>query len=150
MPEDWRDAWRRVGMLRVPRLAEIPREHWREALIACSAQVRGYAVYDHYLTPEQRVDAKALIADLPPPPSEALREAMRTAPQPGFGTRIERPPISRQLNLRLATADHEALAVAARLLGCKPTQVARMLINAGVRRLLAEYDVSMDRVPSES
>jgi hypothetical protein len=45
--------------------------------------------------------------------------------------------------------DYESLAVAARLLGSKPTQVARMLINAGVRRLLAEYDVTIDGVTSK-
>ena len=82
----------------------------------------------------------------PPPPSEAIRKEM---PRVRFGHRIERPPTSRQLNLRLDTRDYESLATAARILGTKPTQVARMLINAGVRRLLAEYDVTMDRVPSQ-
>jgi hypothetical protein len=37
------------------------------------------------------------------------------------------------------------LEVAARLLGGTPTQIARMLIHAGVRRLLADYDVAMDQ-----
>jgi len=134
----------------VPRLAQIPREHWREVLIACRGPVREAAIFDHYLTPEQRADVRALVAELPPPPSEAIRKAMRAPPPVDFGTRLDRPPVSRQLNLRLATADYEALAVGARLLGCKPTQVARMLINAGVRRLLADYDVTMDRVPSKS
>jgi hypothetical protein len=132
-----------------PSLARIPREHWREALITCSQAARTNAAYDLYLTPEQRADARALIAALPPPPSEAVRTATRTAPQVGFGHRIGRPPTSRQLNLRVATDDYDALAAAARLLGSKPTQVARMLINAGVRRLLADYDVTIDEARRE-
>src|SRR5436190_19259916 len=114
MAEAWRDAWYRVGGMRVPALAETPRQHWREVLITCSEPVRNHAVWDHYLTPEQRADARALVAELPPPPSQAILEAMRAPPPVGFATRIERPPISRQLNLRLATADYEALAVGAR------------------------------------
>jgi hypothetical protein len=146
--KNWREiAWFRVGGARVPVLAQIPRAHWREVLIPCSPALRHYAVYDHYLTTEQREHAKALVAELPSPASEAIRQEM---PRVGFGHRIERPPVSRQLNLRLDTRDYESLATAARILGSKPTQVARMLINAGVRRLLAEYDVTMDRVPSES
>jgi hypothetical protein len=153
--DDWREhAWTRVRGVRTPSLARIPREHWREFLITCNQTARNYAVFDHYLTPEQRGDARALVAELPPPPSEGVRNATRTAPRVGFGHRIARPPISRQLNLRLATEDYDALAAAARLLGSKPTQVARMLINAGVHRLLADYDVTMDdargqQVPSD-
>jgi hypothetical protein len=143
--QDWREtAWQRVGFVRAPRLAQIPREDWREALIQCNADARFAAVFDLELTTEQRNDAKALVNELPPPPSEGVRKAMRTAPRVGFGGRIERPPISRQLNLRIATEDYDALAAAARLLGSRPTQVARMFINASVRRLLAEYDVAVD------
>jgi hypothetical protein len=53
--EDWREnAWWRVWGVRTPRLDQIPREHWREALITCSEAARTNAVFDHYLTREQR------------------------------------------------------------------------------------------------
>ena len=55
---------------------------------------------------------------------------------------------SRQLNLRVPLADHDALLAAARILGVKPTQAARMFIAVGVRRLLAEHDVVIDAVRS--
>jgi hypothetical protein len=139
--------WRWVWEVRTPRLAEIPRERWREVLITYGRDARFNAANDLYLTAEERAEARALIEQLPPPPSERVRQAM---PRVGFDHRTGRPPTSRQLNLRIDTTDYESLATAARLLGSKPTQVARMLINAGVRRLLAEYDVTIDGVTSES
>ena len=135
-----------VWGVRTPNLPEIPRERWREVLITYDREARFNAAYDLYLTPEERTEAQALVKELPPPPSERVRQAM---PRVGFDHRVGWPPTSRQLNLRLGTEDYESLAVAARLLGSKPTQVARMLINAGVRRLLAEYDVTIDGVTSK-
>jgi hypothetical protein len=146
MAEAWRDhPWRWVWGVHTPKLTEIPQEQWREVLITYDRDARFKAAFDLYLTPEQRAAARELILELPPPPSERVRQEM---PRVGFGHRPGRPPTSRQLNLRIAQEDYESLATAARLLGTKPTQVARMLINAGVRRLLAEYDVTIDGVTS--
>ena len=46
--------------------------------------------------------------------------------------------------MRVSGGEYEDLRTAAHLLGGTPTQVARMLVNAGVRRLFAERDVAFD------
>ena len=46
--------------------------------------------------------------------------------------------------MRVSGGEYEDLRTAAHLLGGTSTQVARMLVNAGVRRLLAEHDVAID------
>ena len=81
----------------------------------------------------------ALIDRLPPPPSEAAWAAVRAGqavPVPG----AMRSRAGRQVNVRLAEHEHEALQRAAAVLGARPSQVVRMLVLNGVRRVLAEHD----------
>ena len=133
---------------RVPDLTRISREGWRAALVPFEAGDRFVAANDLYLSPEARKEALALIDTLPPPPSALVRAAVRGARSVPFDGPRTRHEASRQLNLRVPLADHDALLAAARILGVKPTQAARMFIAVGVRRLLAEHDVVIDEVRS--
>jgi hypothetical protein len=125
----------------VPDLAKIPRDRWAEALIPCEPDDRYAATRNFALGPKGILAARALVETLPPPPSAAARAAVAGVPYARVGPVR---PRTRQLNVRLSTRAYEDLAVAAHLLGGTPTQIARMLINAGVRRTLAEYDHAID------
>ena len=132
---------------RVPDLTRIPREAWRAALIPFEAGDPFIAANDLYLSPEARKEALGLIDALPPPRSGLVRAAVKGVRSVPFDAPRVRHAASRRLNLRMLVADHDALLAAARILGVKPTQAARMFI-AGVRRLLAEHDVVIDEVRS--
>lgn len=65
--------------------------------------------------------------------------AVPTAPMPGDEIadvpRARRKPL-RQVGIKLRPDDYEALARAARLYGARPTTLARLLVNRGVRAVL--------------
>jgi hypothetical protein len=132
-----------VGGARIPDLPRIPKAQWRAALVPHGEAARFVAASDLYLTVAERAEARALLDTLPPPPSADLRRVVRTELVPTASLESARRT-TRQMNVRLDRQDYEGLAIAGRILGVRPTQVARMLINAGVRRLLAEHDVAVD------
>jgi hypothetical protein len=52
---------------------------------------------------------------------------------------VKRAPV-RQVGIKLRPADYEALASAALLYGLRPTTMARLLVNRGVRAALESHD----------
>ncbi len=127
----------------VPDLSRIAPDRWYDALLPLDPGERMSAVQNSQLG--RRVgDAVRLVLELPAPPSEAAREQARAGmaiPVPTAEAR--RSPC--QVNVRLTREDHERLVAAARLLGTRPGVLARMLVLNGVRRVLAEHDVAIDR-----
>lgn len=128
---------------RVPDLSRIAPDRWYDALLPLDPGDRMSAARNSYLG-VRAGDAVELVLRLPPPPSDAAREQVRAGmaiPVPGACRR--RSP--RQVNVRLTVEDHGRLATAATLLGTTRGGLARMLVLNGVRRVLAEHDLAIDR-----
>lgn len=128
--------------LDVPDLARIPRQRWYDALAPLPALVRRLASENEVAHAEfsslialwgklelddaargQRVRAAAgRVPSWPePPPAPPLRRR------------------GRQVNVRLGEEDTERLGRAARIFGTSSTQLARMLIVHGAKRMLEEH-----------
>ena len=125
--------------IRVPELARISSDRWPQVLIPLAEALRTEAVLDRRIDTES---AFALLRRLPPPPSELAWRAARagqSVPVP----EAPRPAKSRQVNVRLQPHEHESLQRAAAVLGARPSQVVRMLVVNGVRRVLAEHDAAI-------
>ncbi len=80
-------------------------------------------------------------------PTDRARAALRE------GTHIPTPTASarrtgwRQITVRIPDDSYEDLGVAARLLGSKPAQLARMFVLNGTRRALADQDAPPSKSP---
>lgn len=127
----------------LPDLAKIAEEQWYEVLVPLDEQQRTRAACCPGLG-KRALDAVELAGSMPPPASTAAHAALDGAPSipvPTTGS----PNAGRQLNIRMPRAAYADLQTAATLLGATPAQVARMLVLNGVRRVLAEHDVAIDR-----
>ena len=130
----------------VPDLARIARDRWPQALIPLSRRLRTSAAIGRGLPTDEIF---ALTDRLPPSPSEAAWAAVRAGqavPVPG----AMRSRAGRQVNVRLQAHEHERLQRAAAILGARPSQVVRMLVLNGVRRVLAEHDAVIAAAASPS
>ncbi len=128
---------------RVPDLARIAEDWWAEVLAALPRSQR-WSAAEHPGLGGYETDAWELVASLPTAASDVARKALAGAPSipvPG----VERRGRGCHLNVRLAKSEFDDLLVAAGLLGAKPTQIARMLVLNGVRRVLAEHDAAIAR-----
>ena len=120
---------------RVPDLERIDRASWPAALEHFDRPMRT-------LTALQTRDPAALelVRTLPPPPAERALSDLTQAP-PFPVPEVDAVPRrgTQQVNVRLALDDYARLVLAARLLGTKPTALARILIVNGSRRVLSEH-----------
>ncbi|HEX8104527.1 MAG TPA: hypothetical protein VF533_18060 [Solirubrobacteraceae bacterium] len=127
-----------LGRRSVPDLARIDRARWVEVLLPLSRKDR----MDAALHPLIRGGAAYEVAkDLPPPASEAAWSAIGGAPAVPVPSAPSRA--ARQVNFRLTDEELADLQRAAHVLGLRPTQLARMLVLNGVRRMLVEHDAAM-------
>lgn len=127
----------------IPDLGRIAEERWRDVLVPLSNRQRVRAAQRAPLDGRQE-RALALVFSMPQSDSHALRDRLDGAPSfPVPTTDGRRSP--RQVNVRLTDDAHRDLRAAAELLGCTPGSLARILVLNGVRRVLAEHDVALDR-----
>ena len=127
----------------IPDLGRIAEEQWRDALIPLSDPQRVRAAQRAPLDGRQ-VRALEMVFSMPKSDSHAVRDRLDGAPSfpvPTAGSR--RSP--RQVGFRITDEAHRDLRAAAELLGCTPGSLARILVLNGVRRVLAEQDVALDR-----
>jgi len=125
----------------VPDLRLIDPDLWSEVLAPIPGELR-FRVVRHPGLGRWAARAFDLADSLPPAASEAARAAVSAGPSIPVPSASRRRP-GRQLNVRLRDEEYEDLHTAARLLGAKPTQLARMLVLNGVRRVLAEHDAAL-------
>jgi hypothetical protein len=128
-----------------PNLGALPKEAWRDALLATHHSARGRAAET---TPsiEDYQEVITLIAFL----GIAISERGDAARQAGLAAmalpvaavsdppRYERPRDRPQVNVRLRRAEHATLIRAAELMATKPTSLARLFIVRGARAALRE------------
>ena len=127
----------------IPDLGRIAEPQWREVLVPLSNQQRARAAQRAPLDGRQQ-RALELVFSMPQSDSHALRERLDGAPSfPAPTASDRRSP--RQISFRLTDDAHRDLRAAAELLGCTPGSLARILVLNGVRRVLAEHDVALDR-----
>jgi hypothetical protein len=119
----------------VPDLKRIARECWSAVLVPLSDERR----LDTVLHPQLGEDPFAVLDSLPKTVTARAGEALREPSSIPVPTAARRGSF-RQVNFRLQDTEYEALAVAARLLGARPAQLARMFVLNGVRRALADQD----------
>jgi len=122
----------------IPNLDELPSERWREVLGPLSGRTRTWAMR-RVANIDRRIAAMELAAELEKHDqqrADALRRAAaRSSPLPA--PRTDREGL-RQVNLKLRPDQVEDLRRLAATLSLKPTQLARMLVVNGVRRMLYE------------
>lgn len=132
----------------LPDLTRIDQDRWRSVLAALPSRQRIAAALHPGLDTAGREISYELATSLPDSASEVAREALRDGPRLPSPTAASTARAGHQVNVRVSQDSYESLQVAARLLGGTPTQIARMLINNGVSRVLAEHDAAMTRVTS--
>jgi hypothetical protein len=139
----------------VPDLNAIPRDRWFAVLEPLGEDARRQAInatgltilddfvadlnYQLMMRPARRRAAVSAIAHstaLPPVPTPGEAEAERE--------RRRRDQGSRQVNLRMGRDEYQQLTDAAAELQMRPTQLARMLVRSGVRRIAYEARVRGD------
>ncbi len=122
----------------IPDLDELPSERWREVLGPLSGRTRTWAMR-RVANVDRRIAAMELAVELEEHDkqrADALRRAAaRSSPLPA--PRADREGL-RQVNLKLRPDQVEDLRRLASTLALKPTQLARMLVVNGVRRMLYE------------
>jgi len=123
----------------VPDLAQIHPDRWREVLLPLDRVARTRTALNPLLKSTAAWD---LMISLPQSPSEAACAAMNRSPGVPVPT-AEPPRAGRQVNVRIPNDDWEALQRAAHILGARPSQLVRMLVLNGVRRVLAEHDAAI-------
>jgi len=126
----------------VPDLNAIAEERWPEVLGPLTHRVRTRAAYI-VRHPEPSRRASLLVTTLELEEAGDRHEAERRASRPSRLPSPELPrepsrPSSRQVGFRISTTQHERLAEAARRVGAKPGQLARMLTLRGVEHMLWE------------
>src|SRR5436305_8608238 len=131
-----------VGMFRwIPDLARIPKERWREALARFSPLARDEAVRK-LRDPREHFDALLIAGECNTADEEARARMSRATEDVRVRVPVPEarpsPRRIRQVNVRLYARDFESLARAARVLGTTPTELARILIVRGTRRVLEE------------
>ena len=141
-PPLWRDErdgrmpFRQVPLgPRVPDLARIDRASWAAVLEHLDRPMRTVAALQ-----VRDPAALELARRLPPPPAQRAHWHLAQAP-PFPSPEVDALPRrgSQQVNVRLTLEDYARLVLAARLLGTKPTALARILIVNGSRRVLSEH-----------
>ena len=142
---DWDGSFATMPRIRklfgplVPDLANIPEARWEEVLLPLSERDRREAAYNPALGARLH-DAIALVERMPPGFSHTVaRETIAEGthvPAPATPARPSRA--SRQVNCRLSPAQYARLEEAARLLGDKPSVLARLLVTNGVNRIFAD------------
>lgn len=126
----------------VPDLNRIAEERWPEVLGPLMHRVRKRAA-NIVRGPERSRRASLLVTTLELEAAGDRHDAERRAsrpsrlPTPELLLESSRPP-SRQINFRISATQHERLAEAARRIGAKPGQLARMLTLRGVEHMLWE------------
>ncbi len=125
----------------LPDLARIPEDRWKEVLRPLSQATRRAAV-NTVRTPQDAGKALTLVGALmledarsPAPLTDALSEPPRL---PAPAARPVSSLQGRQVNVRLRRSDFAALRRAAEVVDMAPTQLARVFIINGSRRLLYE------------
>jgi hypothetical protein len=118
----------------VPDLSRVKPERRLEALLPFDRKRRVDAVHSQHLPLEEVGRLFEQLDDLPPPP----REIAKTAIEAGLAIPSPVARRGRQVNVRFSPDDHADLLAAADIAGTTPTTLARMLVNNGVRRILAE------------
>jgi hypothetical protein len=137
-PERW-PLRGNYGPWPVPDLARIPREHWKEVLLASHPNVRRMALSasDADLADQARIELEVSAQE-----NEARRRAKAEAAFPeGLPVaELRRPRTTRprQVNFRLAATQYDDLVAVADLLGLRPAQTARLLTTRGVQQVLRE------------
>ena len=126
----------------VPDLNAIAEERWLEILGPLTHRVRKRAAYI-VRDPESNRRASLLVTTLELEAAGERHDTERRASRPSRLPIPEVPlvasrPSSRQVNFRISTTQHERLAEAARRVGVKPGQLARMLTLRGVEHMLWE------------
>jgi len=120
----------------LPDLDRLPRARWREVLAPLSSRARDWTI--RRVAPENIVAAVELDLELAGE-DEKRREAMRRVAARGQSLpepRVART-VARQLNLKVSAEQMADLRLA-EMLSLRPTQLARMLVLSGVRRMLYE------------
>ncbi len=133
----------------LPDLARIDPDQWREVLIPLDGRARIDAATCPGLSGARTLEALELALSLPQAPSRAAQAGLDGAPRIPVPAAKGSPNAGRQLNVRMPHAAYADLQRAATVLGATPSQVARMLVLNGVRRVLAEHDVALDRARRE-
>lgn len=121
----------------LPDLDRLPRARWREVLAPLSSRARDWTI--RRVAPENIVAAVELDLELAGE-DEERREAMRRVAARGQSLpepRVART-VARQLNLKVSAEQMVDLRRLAEMLSLRPTQLARMLVLSGVRRMLYE------------
>ena len=131
----------------VPDLSRIDPNGWHAVLTALPSRQRMSAALHPGLGTAGLKTSYDLAIALPEVASEVARSALLEGPRLPMPT-AKPSRAGHQVYVRIATDNYESLQVAARLLGVTPTQIARMLINNGVHRVLAEHDAAIDRARS--
>ena len=117
----------------LPNLREIPEGDWRAVLRPLPHLSRRLALGRLGRSPTG--DEWMMLAELELSDPLPMRVVTPTAPE-GVAVGAEAPPRRRQVNVSLSAERHERLAQAARGVGLKPAQLARLLITRGVDQML--------------
>lgn len=125
----------------IPDLRQVPEAEWVAAVTPLSPFGRHIALAR--LQPAATLEAYGrLLAALPP--AGARRTAARALVHegealPAGGTRDVPGARSRQISMRLTADEYADLTEAGRIAGSTRTQLARLLVVSGARRVLREH-----------